>query len=91
MKKWTKVYLQYFYPDDWDVEGMWRECEICGGRMVDVHHIESRGMGGSKERDEIDNLMGLCRSDHEKYGDKKEWVEWLKERHKEFKERMGRG
>jgi hypothetical protein len=40
-------------------------CEFCQqDRAVDVHHIQSRGMGGSKEKDFIENLMGLCRECH---------------------------
>jgi hypothetical protein len=56
-------------------------CEICGARMVDIHHIEARGMGGSREKDNIDNLIGLCRSCHVEYGDKKQHVEYLKSVH----------
>lgn len=41
-------------------------CEVCGKRAVDVHHIESRGMGGSKTKDHIENLIALCRECHEK-------------------------
>lgn len=45
-------------------------CEICyikygfTTRLADVHHIESRGMGGSKERDNPENLIGVCRIHH---------------------------
>ena len=40
-------------------------CEMCQqDRAVDVHHIQSRGMGGSKEKDFIENLVGLCRECH---------------------------
>ena len=35
-------------------------------RAVDIHHLESRGMGGSKNKDYIENLMGLCRDCHNK-------------------------
>jgi 5-methylcytosine-specific restriction endonuclease McrA len=31
---------------------------------VDIHHIEPRGMGGSKTLDVIENLMALCRECH---------------------------
>ena len=40
------------------------ECEVCGGRAVDIHHIQPRGMGGSKSRDNIENLMAVCRPCH---------------------------
>jgi len=35
-------------------------CEVCGVRAVDVHHIFGRGKG----KDNIDNLMALCRRCH---------------------------
>ena len=41
-------------------------CWYCNKNVwQDNHHIESRGMGGSKLRDRIDNLIPLCRSCHE--------------------------
>lgn len=40
-------------------------CEICKLRVVDVHHISPRQMGGSKTKDYIENLIGLCRACHE--------------------------
>ncbi|TMG06706.1 MAG: HNH endonuclease [Chloroflexi bacterium] len=42
-------------------------CEICGtNRNLDQHHVESRGMGGSKDPvvNADDNLITLCRSCH---------------------------
>lgn len=56
-------------------------CEVCGSQAVDIHHIEARGMGGSKKADVIDNLMGLCRKCHIEYGDKKQYKEFLKDIH----------
>ncbi len=62
MKPHTKIYLDYFgYSGDTYVP-----CEICKDPAVDVHHIEPRGMGGSKVKDYIENLMGLCRDCHRK-------------------------
>jgi len=77
MKKHTKIYIDYFnYKIPQDVL-----CEICGAPAVDIHHIEARGMGGSKEKDTIDNLMALYRHHHEMYGDKKKWKTMLKTIH----------
>lgn len=35
-------------------------CEVCGCPCQDIHHIEGRGIG----KDEISNLIALCRSCH---------------------------
>jgi hypothetical protein len=41
-------------------------CWYCNKNVwCEAHHIESRGMGGSKLRDQISNLIPLCRSCHE--------------------------
>ena len=56
-------------------------CEVCGKVAVDLHHINARGMGGSKERDNLENIMALDRECHIKYGDKKQYKEFLKEIH----------
>ena len=82
MKNHTLVYFRHFgimwYPDG---THDWIGCEVCGDTAVDCHHIENRGMGGSKSKDHIDNLMMLCRMCHELYGDKPKWIEFLKDRH----------
>jgi hypothetical protein len=78
MKNHVKVYLKHFgYGLDSFIP-----CEICGCRAVDIHHIEARGMGGSKSKDDIQNLMALCREHHVEYGDKKQHVEFLVSTHK---------
>lgn len=78
MKNHTKVYRKYFnYAGDEFIP-----CECCGARAVDIHHIEARGMGGSKDKDDIENLMAVCRTCHIKYGDKKEYLNYLRGRHK---------
>ena len=77
MKKHTKIYLKFFsyIADDFI------PCEVCGTRAVDIHHIEARGMGGSN-KDDINNLMAVCRTCHVKYGDKTKYKDWLKDLHK---------
>ncbi len=79
MKKHTMTYLNHFGYDISD----FIPCEVCGKTAIDIHHIEARGIGGSKEADNIENLMALCREDHLKYGDKKQYKEFLKEKHQE--------
>lgn len=87
MRKHTKIYLDYFgyVKDDFMC------CEVCGGRMVDIHHISARGMGGSNDKDKIENLMGLCRSCHIEYGDKKQHIEFLMSKHLNFMNDYGKG
>jgi 5-methylcytosine-specific restriction endonuclease McrA len=77
MQKHTQNYLQGMGYKTTD----FIPCEVCGSQAVDVHHIEARGMGGSKKADVIDNLMGLCRKCHIEYGDKKQYKEFLKDIH----------
>jgi 5-methylcytosine-specific restriction endonuclease McrA len=60
MKNHTKVYLKGMGYDTTD----WIPCEVCQSKAVDIHHIEARGMGGSKHADTIENLMALCRTCH---------------------------
>jgi 5-methylcytosine-specific restriction endonuclease McrA len=79
MKKHTMVYFKHF---GYDISSF-IDCEVCGRVGNDLHHIEARGMGGTKTKDVIENLMCLCRECHIKYGDKKQYKEFLKEKHKE--------
>ena len=80
MKKYTKQYFSYFgYAlDDF------LPCEVCGGKAVDIHHIDCKGMGGSTLKDNIENIMAVCRSCHLEYGDKKQHIDFLREKHLNF-------
>lgn len=83
MRKHTKVYFDYF-GIDYDQPTGWHDqiqCEVCNEQAVDIHHIERRGMGGSKLLDVIENLMALCRRCHDKYGDVPEAKSFLKQKH----------
>ena len=62
MKKHTKVYMKHFNYGIDDFIG----CTVCNARAVDIHHIERRGIGGSKNKDYIENLVALCRKCHDK-------------------------
>lgn len=79
MVKHKKIYLEYFGYQ----YGDFVPCEVCGKEAVDIHHIDARGMGGSKEKDVIGNLQALCRNCHMAYGDIKEHKEYLKNIHKQ--------
>ena len=61
MKKYMKIYLKHFNRSPTDT----LFCEMCGGVLVDVHHISPRGMGGNPSKDIIENLIGLCRKCHD--------------------------
>lgn len=82
MKKHTQVYLNYFSYGEQD----FIPSEISGLRAKDIHHIDARGMGGDKggDKDVIENLMALTRQEHDKYGDKEQYLDWLKQIHLEF-------
>jgi len=86
MKKHTKIYMKHFdyIADDFI------PCEVCDSKAVDIHHIVARGMGGS-DKDNINNLMAVCRKCHIKYGDKKKHLEWLQEIHKKKIEEQATG
>lgn len=58
--------------------------ELSGNPAVDINHIDARGMGGTKEKDSIVNLMAMTREEHIYYGDKKQYKEFLREKHFEF-------
>ena len=77
MKKHVKIYLDYF---GYGIEDF-IPCEACGNKAVDIHHIDARGMGGSKKADTIENLQALCRQCHIVMGDTKTNYDYLKDIH----------
>jgi 5-methylcytosine-specific restriction endonuclease McrA len=78
MKKHTKIYMNYHNYDISD----WIGCEHCGTTAVDIHHISGRGLGGSKNKDFIQNLIALCRRCHIKAETDKQFNNQLKELNK---------
>lgn len=78
MKPHVKLYMDHFGYDQSDFIG----CEACGRGNVEIHHIKARGMGGTKKPEDINNLMALCRIHHEMYGDKSQYMDFLKAIHK---------
>ena len=56
MKPHVKIYMKHFRYGEQD----FIPCEACQSKAVDVHHISGRGKG----KDEINNLMALCRKHH---------------------------
>ena len=78
MKKYIKIYMDYH---NYDIS-CWIPCEACGTTAVDIHHLEGRKMGGSKNKDFIENLIALCRRCHIKAETDKVFNNQLKELNK---------
>jgi len=78
LKSYVKVYLDYF-ETYYNRDPHELLCEIpgCNKRCVDIHHILGKGKY-PELKDDINNLIGLCREHHEEYGQKKQFIEFLK-------------
>jgi hypothetical protein len=88
MKPYTKRYLDSFgYEISDPTEFV--PCEVCGSKGVDVAHIKAIGMGGSKLKDNIENIQMLCRGCHMEYGDKTQHMAMLYALHMDFMEKSG--
>ena len=79
MRNHTKVYMTFFYLDETDYIG----CEMCGSPGQDIHHIQARGLGGSKNRDYIENLICLCRDCHNRAESDKQFNTYCRIQHLE--------
>jgi hypothetical protein len=79
MKKHTKVYMDFFgYQIAEDVVS-----EVSGRPANDIHHLSPRGMGGSKSKDVIENLVALTRDEHERAEHDKDYNEYVRKIHLE--------
>lgn len=85
MKKYTKVYFDYFSFDLCD----FIPCEICGAQSNDIHHIHARSQRKDLENDII-NIMAVCRMCHVEYGDKKQFIEHLQTIHANYIEKFAK-
>ena len=75
MRKYVKIYMDYTGYAEQD----FIPCENClTNRASDVHHLTFRSKGG---KDEIKNLMALCRECHEYAHNNPEFNETLKKVH----------
>lgn len=63
MQPHVKIYMKHFGYGEQD----FIPCEACQSKAVDIHHISGRGKG----KDEINNLMALCRKHHTMAHDEK--------------------
>ena len=83
MKKYIKDYFEFFgYCEDQYVP-----CEVCRNPAQDIHHIIYKSQGG---KDEVGNLIGLCRDCHDKAHFKKEpylYSQELQDIHNRFLEK----
>ena len=87
MRNHTKTYLNAFGYDTTD----FIPSEISGSPAEDIHHIDCKGMGGNptKDKDRIENLQAVTRWEHLHYGDKKQHMKFLYQKHYEFLEANG--
>ena len=78
MVKYKQVYLDYYglIPEDFI------PCEVCSAPSVDIHHLIIKGMGGSRTKDYIENLIAVCRDCHNKCHGSIEFNTKAKEIHK---------
>jgi 5-methylcytosine-specific restriction endonuclease McrA len=81
MQKHTKIYLKWLlgYIPDYQDEIIY--CEICGKPAQDLHHIIYKSQQG---KDELNNIIALCREDHEKAHKGEHTKEYLQEIHKRY-------
>jgi 5-methylcytosine-specific restriction endonuclease McrA len=77
MVKYKKIYLKYFNY----IESDFIPCEVCGSKAVDIHHIKYKSRGG---KDEISNLIALCRYCHNKAHNEQLKEQELTEIHSEW-------
>ena len=78
MKKYIKIYMDYY---DYVIDDVIL-CEHCSKQAVDIHHIDARGLGSSKKKDYIENLIALCRACHIKAETDKQFNNQLRELNK---------
>lgn len=71
---YKKKYLKHFGYGEQD----FIQCENCSASCSDVHHLKFRSLGGD---DKIENLMGLCRTCHDKAHNEPDYNEYLKHIH----------
>lgn len=74
MKNHIKVYLNYFDYTTAD----FIPCENCNSKANDIHHLKFRSQLG---KDNIENLIALCRNCHNEAHNNKEFNQKLKEVH----------
>jgi predicted HNH restriction endonuclease len=74
MKPHVKLYMETYGYGEQD----FIPCAYCKSRSTDIHHLIPKGMGGSKTKDYILNLVALCRNCHNIAHSDREFNEKLK-------------
>lgn len=65
MKNHVKIFTNFWNSDDIIMQTY--QCFMCNSwEGTDIHHISSRGMGGSRLKDYLENLTCLCRRCHDR-------------------------
>ena len=78
MKKYKKIFFDFWDIGEQDVF----ICQSCqSARATDIHHLHFRSQGG---KDEISNLIGICRTCHNLAHESKEFNNKLKEINKKI-------
>ena len=69
MKTHTRNYLKGMrIPPTMYFEDMGIMCEWCEMKLaVDINHLDPRKAGGSKLRDNVEDLMAMCRDCHNEF------------------------
>ena len=80
MKPYTKIYFDFFNID-YDISTGYHDyidCEVCKKQAVEIHHIIKKSQGG---KDNIENLIAVCRECHNRAHDETLKVKDLKRIH----------
>ena len=68
MKPYTRNYFDFF-GIEYDIPTGYHDyidCEVCKSQAVEIHHIIKKSQGG---KDNVENLIAVCRSCHNKAHD----------------------
>lgn len=76
----TATYMEFF---GYGLEDF-RPSELTGNRTNDIHHIRARKSGGTTKEEKIENLMAVTRLEHNHFGDKPHFFEFLDYAHEMF-------
>ena len=80
MKPYKKLYLDFFGYDCGD----YIPSEVSGLPGTDYHHLQHKGMGGSKSKDFIENISCLTRKEHDRCHNDKDYNHEVQIRHLEY-------